>query len=214
MGAWILLALRLCVDVSPDLHHEAHLHLRIDQAGGLSADQLQIAVDEVRKIWSAAGVRVTTGRYSDPVPADGATVSVRVVRVDMSKNGEPVLGWVTADVRARALPAIFISLIGLRGLLEATAYRNVPFSAQPATLRDRLMAQAVGRVAAHELGHYFLNSSRHDDHGLMRAAYSAVDLMTPLPRRFEIPAAGRDAVRLEVAALSTKQAAATGVPGR
>jgi hypothetical protein len=55
------------------------VRLCIDQDGGLSALQLQLAVDEVRKIWSEARVAVNSGRYGEPSLPDEATISLRIL---------------------------------------------------------------------------------------------------------------------------------------
>jgi hypothetical protein len=206
MAAWILLALRLWLDVSPDPGRPAGLHVRIDQGGGLSSQQLRIVVAEIQKIWGIAGVQVTTGAYGDPVPSDRAIVSMRVVSLELPPSRAPILGWVTADVHRQLTPTIFISLSAVGALLAAGSYKGLSFNAQPVVLRERLTAQAIGRVAAHELGHYFLRTNQHDEHGLMRRTYSTPDLTGPGLERFQIQPAGRSTVRLEVAALTARQA--------
>jgi len=209
MAAWLLLALSIGVDLSPDPGTPARLHVRIDQGGGLNSPQLRMVVAEIQKIWGSAGVQVTTGGYGDPVPSDGAIVSMRVVSLELPASRPPILGWVTADVHRQMTPTIFVSLNAVSALLAAASYKGLSFNAQPVVLRERLMAQAIGRVAAHELGHYFLRTSQHDEHGLMRRTYSPTDLTGPGLERFQIQPAVRSTVRLEVAALTVRQASNT-----
>ena len=74
-------------------------------------------------------------------------------------------------------------------------------------LRDRLIARAIGRVTAHELGHYLLQNAGHQDHGLMRPNYSSSELVGTWREPFRVPTAERPIVRQEVAALARLQAA-------
>jgi hypothetical protein len=200
MAAWILLALLTSADLNADLRAAPAVHVRVDRDGRLSQQQLVTLLDEIETIWRAAGVRLTWGRYGDPVPAGSATVSLRIVSADLQRDSRPVLGWVTADGLQSPVPIIFVSQINIRVLLAKTRFRNVPFNACPKDLQDRLTARASGRVAAHELGHYLVTGRGHDEHGLMRPTYKSSDLIAPSPDAFMVPAAEHVTLRVEVAA--------------
>ena len=181
MAAWIVLALWISGDLKPEARTPAALHLRIDQDGRLSKGELQIIVEEIHRIWQPAGVQVTAGRYGDVVPEGRTVVSMRIVSMPPATNGRRVLGFVTAGVHEEPTPTIFISLTAVKDLLDGS------LRSQTVVLRDRLIAQAMGRVAAHELGHYFLRERLHDEHGLMRPTYSTSDLISPSRKAFRIP---------------------------
>ncbi len=51
---------------------------------------------------------------------------------------------------------------------------------QPRSIRQRLLARAIVRVATHELMHVLRNSAEHDRTGLGRASLSARDLIDPM----------------------------------
>jgi hypothetical protein len=68
------------------------------------------------------------------------------------------------------------------------------------------MAQAIGRVTAHELGHYLLQNAGHQGRGLMRAVYSATELAGAWLEPFQVPIAQRTVVRQEISALARLQA--------
>ena len=215
MAAWVVVALWVsgnCSAVPPaasrsgtELEAPPAVHIRIDQDGRLSPQDLRIVIEEIANIWGAAGVRVTSGRYADPVPAGRALISLRIVGEQWQRGGRTVLGWVTPDVHEQQTPTIFISHSGVRALLARAQFRGRAFTLQPVILRDRLTAQAIGRVAAHELGHYFLQSTHHQERGLMRANYMTTDLVAPSLKPFEIPATGWVALRIEVARLAEAQ---------
>ena len=206
MAAWIVLALWMgCADSSPNPETLPTVHVRIDQDARFPAHVLRIIIEEVEKIWGPAGVRVTAGRFADPVPAGRAIVSMRIVAVEAPQGHRRVLGWVNANVYEQETPTIFISRSGLKDLLATALFSGLSLNFQPIALRDRLTAQAMGRVASHELGHYFLRSRQHHDQGLMRPVYSTVDLMAPWLTRFQIPEKDRVALRCEVARLAEAQ---------
>ena len=49
-------------------------------------------------------------------------------------------------------------------------------------------ARIIGRVAAHELGHYLLADPRHQPTGLMRARFDGAELLGPHLKPFKPPA--------------------------
>jgi hypothetical protein len=185
-----------------------NVHLRIDQDGGLSTVQLQHAIDEVQKIWSDAGVVVRSGRYGEPHrELVDATISMRVLLTAprVAHGARPILAWVTPGGSGRTAPLLFVSLPAVTEfVLRAEAFKR-PVSTLTQALRDRLLAQAVGRVAAHELGHYLLQSAGHHRQGLMRPNYSANELVGDWLDPFKVPAAERMAVHREIGALARLQ---------
>jgi hypothetical protein len=52
-----------------------------------------------------------------------------------------------------------------------------PFMSLPKALGDILLARALGRALAHEIGHYLLGTADHTPHGLMRASFAPQDLL-------------------------------------
>ncbi len=64
----------------------------------------------------------------------------------------------------------------------------------PPSQRETLLARAMGRALAHELGHYLLTSKAHAAHGLMKAVLTAVELFQPSNGALRIEPAQRRAV--------------------
>ena len=60
--------------------------------------------------------------------------------------------------------------------------------------RETLLARAMGRALAHEIGHYLLGSKVHTGRGLMRAMHSASDFFGADRASFALDAAQRQAV--------------------
>jgi hypothetical protein len=204
MVATLALALLLTGPVEPRLT----VHLSIDQTGGLSPLQLEQAIDEVRKIWNDARVAVTSGRYGEPCGPDQATISLRVLLIPppVKDSAERVLAWVTPGRAGRSAPLLFVSLPAVTATVFSTEAFDMPVKRLTHALRDRLIAQAVGRVTAHELGHYLLQNARHQDRGLMRRRYSAVELAGDWLDPFKVSNMEQPIVRQEIEALTRLQA--------
>jgi hypothetical protein len=177
------------------------LHLRIDQSGGLSVDVLQAVLTEVGRIWSPAGVTMTSGAYADPIPTGSAIVSVRMVPDKSTKDGRHILGWVVPPADVQGIPTVFISLTAVQALLTTARVKGKLLMQYPTVLRNRLTGQAIGRVLAHELGHYLLRNQDHARSGLMRPVYTTTDLLASAITPFQIgpqdwPAARQEILRL------------------
>jgi hypothetical protein len=181
----LALALLLNGPVEPRLA----VRLSIDQDAGLSALQLRLAIDEVRKIWSDAHVAVNAGRYGDPPLPDEATISLRILLMPLPKDGtERILAWVTPAGSGRSAPLLFVSLAAVTETVFGTVAFDRPVRKLTKALQARLIAQAIGRVAAHELGHYLLQNAGHQNRGLMRPRYLASELVGDWLEPFKVPA--------------------------
>jgi hypothetical protein len=76
--------------------------------------------------------------------------------------------------------------------LMAEARDSVGGSEQiPISQRDMLLARAMGRALAHELGHYLLASKVHTERGLMKATLTATELFSTDSERLRIEPAQR-----------------------
>ena len=73
-------------------------------------------------------------------------------------------------------------------------------------IQSRLIARGIGRVIAHELGHYLLQGVEHAVSGLMSSRYLAKDLLGDSLGPFELPIAAQIAIRRELGALAERQA--------
>jgi hypothetical protein len=182
------------------------VHFSIDQVGNLTAAQLSGAIEQVGRIWSSAGVSVSTGSYGDPVPPGATKISLRMVYALRKAEGTLILAWTSVTPGGRLTPALFVSVPGVTELLSKADVKGRPFGQRPQAVRDQLIGQAIGRVTAHELGHFLLQRARHAHAGLLRPTYSTNDLIEPWLHPFKVAEADRHVVRREVARLAQLQA--------
>ncbi|HET6899171.1 MAG TPA: hypothetical protein VFK70_12515 [Vicinamibacteria bacterium] len=185
------------------------LHLSVDQDGGLSAFQVRLVVREVGRIWKDAGVDVTSGPFAAGARPGQASVSLRILRVGPSgqRPDQRVLAWVIPAATGRSAPDLFVCLPAMtETVMGAEAMGGWTVSKLTLDLQVRLLARAIGRVAAHELGHYLLQSARHESRGLMRPTYSPDELVGESLEPFQVPDAQRSELRTGIEAWARLQA--------
>lgn len=183
------------------------LHLSIGRNGGLSALQLRLVVEEVRTIWKDARVDVVSGPRAASRP-DEATVSLQFLTVPPPVNqlGHPVLAWITFAANPGSTPVLFVSVPAIETMVGSAEALGMAVAKLTRDVSDRLLARALGRVAAHELGHYLLQNAGHQRRGLMRPTYSANELVGDWLEPFRLPNAPRPALRKEIQARARLQA--------
>ena len=131
---------------------------------------------EAETIWAPYGIRLS---WLDP----GAEASLQPtidVHLDR-KGGEPervewrtVLGNVQVGPDDRGPHPIHLSFNATWEMLKArTAPMRLGISG---IVPDLLMARALGRVLAHEIGHVLIGEKYHDREGLMRANFTTDQL--------------------------------------
>lgn len=92
-----------------------------------------------------------------------------------SGHDPAALGWIEF-VDGQPQPVITVSLERTRAVVNRAVVAGRPVSDWPSVVSDRLVALALGRTIAHEVGHYLLQSSAHSRTGLMRAGLTPRDL--------------------------------------
>ena len=184
------------------------VRLSIDQDGGLSALQLELVVDEVRKIWSDARVSVNSRRYGERSLPGEATISLRILLTSppVTDGAERMLAWVTPAGSGRSAPVLFVSLAAVTDTVLGTVAFDLPVRRLTQALQARLIAQAIGRVTAHELGHYLLQNVGHQNRGLMRSRCLPSELVGAWLEPFKVLSAEHMVVRQEIKDLARVQA--------
>jgi len=186
------------------------VHVSVDQTGGLSADQIRLAIGQIQKIWEDAGVEVTSGRYGDASHPGQALISLRILRILPPPGRAPVgptLAWVALDEGGHLTPHLFVSLPAITSAVSLSEFAGYPVRGLAPQIRDELIARAIGRAAAHELGHYLLQRAGHQKEGLMRPTYALRDLLGDWLQPFMVSVNDQLAVRKEIATIARAQAA-------
>jgi hypothetical protein len=185
------------------------VHIRLDQDGGLTAAQVRVVVDQMREIWASAGVGFTCGNHDGPSGPGEASVSLRILRSAAAPTGGggAILAWTVIDRVQGSGPVLLVSLPAITTLLSRAEFAGYRVDRLTIEVRDELIARAIGRVAAHELGHHLLQQAGHQDRGLMRRTFSPADLVGTWLGPFRVAEDQWVIVRAEIAALAHSQSA-------
>ena len=156
-----------------------------DPAPGLDPRFVTSALTELIALWRPLGVDVVlfTGTPR-PQPATAVTM-VFTDRLPADRSTD-TLGWIGFQDDTTAAPVIFVSITAVQCLVAPTTYKGLSFSSIPQARRDGLIARAVGRTAAHELGHFLLSSRSHTRTGLMRERFVPQELIEEYRSSFQL----------------------------
>jgi len=146
-------------------------------APGLPPEVARAAAAEAAGIWAPHGVEIVVVDPGRLLPAD--TVVLRVAVGTAPPGSSIALGEIGFDVDGMPghLVTVFVDRV-LRLLAEARV-SGVPMAAWPPSFQRRVLARAIGRVIAHEIGHFVLRMRGHSRSGLMRVSLTAGDLADP-----------------------------------
>jgi hypothetical protein len=162
---------------------------------GVSAALVSRLLAETSEIWRASGVDfiwqraspqvVPNARLTEAEPYQPSTL--RVVIGDsrgVSRDARPPLGWIVFDDEHEPQRAIYLSYANAKSLLDSARPVIGVVEQMPPSQRDILLARAMGRVLAHELGHYLLASKVHTRRGLLKATLTSAELFATSSRAF------------------------------
>jgi hypothetical protein len=171
----------------------------------LSPAVVQAVLAEADAIWRTGGIAFVwqrTPRATPPYPravaASPYLANTLHLTIGESRgagaNGRLPLGWILFDDMTMPGQEIYLSYANARQMMEEARGVVGLIDQMPVLQRETLVARAMGRALAHELGHYLLASKLHTERGLMKAVLTAVELFLPDSRGFRIEPAQRRAV--------------------
>ena len=144
------------------------------------------AVDEAARLWSPHGIVITA--CPDDRRDRPGVVTVAIVetpRAAESAVSRP-LGAIGLDPQGKPAPVIAVYLADILRLVSGVRVLGAAESQWPPLMRERIVGRVVGRVLAHEIGHYALRTTAHARAGLMRSAHVPLALVAPELRPFAL----------------------------
>jgi hypothetical protein len=175
-------------------------------ASDVPASLVSMTLAETDAIWRRAGFTFVWQRVSlDAWPLDTASPQPPSLRVVIGRNrrtaanGTLPLGWIVFDDATTPEQEIYVSYASAMQFLDDT--RVAPLHSTPQLQRETLMARAMGRALAHELGHYLFASKVHTPGGLMKATQSAGELFSTDRSRYVVEPSQVAAAAARVASL-------------
>ena len=169
-----------CAAASPRV-----VRLLVVNEAGVAPAALDAAVAEAGAIWTRAGVRLdwTFAPASFDRTDDDTVVLVirRALRTPPASGGAApsvshALGQVSFAVDGRPGNMIEVSFDAITGLVMAGSQFDRPIPTLPLANRRAVVGRGLGRVVAHELGHW-LAGRGHAQFGVMKAAFDSRDLV-------------------------------------
>lgn len=166
-----------------------HLALDIEFPPGVPGSVASGAIAEAASIWSRYGAEIVA-----LAPSPCRWVPDNVTALDVRLATHVPGRWQTP------LAEIVFSPAGDPGHVISIFYDDiVRFSTRsalgsaepewPLAVRQQVTARVLGRVIAHEVGHFLLRSPAHARTGLMRSVQSAAELSSGAPSLFLLTAA-------------------------
>src|SRR5262245_29621853 len=169
------------------------LRLYVINEAGASKQTLGVASLEADEIWAATGLRLIWTFHPAPVDlTDNRTVAI-AVRHTLRRPGTvsalhstgpatPLLGRVAFGDEGQPGNLIEVSFEAIASLVMSSSYLNTPIAKLPGYMQQVLLGRGLGRVIAHEIGHWLVGRGHMHD-GLMKPAFSDRDLVeSKVPR--------------------------------
>jgi hypothetical protein len=146
-----------------------------------SARQIDGMIREADAIWSPYGVQVSLARSPELRP-DAVRLTLEFAP---SSAQAPRLGaiWIVDGVPQ---DRVVLASREVGALVDATLVRGRRLDQWPPAVIDDVHGRALGRVLAHELGHYLLAFAGHTGEGLMKRAFRGRDLSAADRRPFRL----------------------------
>lgn len=180
-------------------------------ASDVPSSLVSLTLAETEAIWRRAGFTFVWQRVAldawpplDTPPSRPA--SLRVViggNRRTAPDGTLPLGWIVFDDVATPEREVYVSYASAVWFLDAARSVVGPVNQMPRRQRETLMARAMGRVLAHEIGHYLLASKVHPARGLMKARQTAAELFGPDRSGFLVEPSQMAAVAARMAMLQS-----------
>lgn len=176
-----LLAVAASVVVPP-----VHLALAFAPVGTVPPAVQRIAVGEAAAIWSPAGVAIDAADASGHAPADAVVLTVVMTASTPAARANEALGAIEFAFDGTPNRVICIFLDRLLLMLGDASIGDVPLWRRPRGFSEQALGRALGRIIAHEIGHFVLQSTEHARQGLMGPVYRTDDLIAPGRNRYHL----------------------------
>ena len=157
---------------------------------------VRTAVQEAAAIWAPYGLSLNRTAACDTPSSDTRVLAVEAVDGVALGRAGLMLGAVVFGPDGTPEPRISLFLDAILQIVASTHMLNAPESEWPRLLRELIIGRALGRVLAHEIGHYVLRNRRHAAAGLMRPLQRSDELVAPSRATFRLSPAEAAQLRL------------------
>jgi hypothetical protein len=179
---------------------ETRLRLVVDAEQAIDPTVRAHAISEASRIWRQYGVSLVAGDAADCADATDVVLRVTIGLGRDSASGDAGLGAIEFASDGTPGSAIVLNYDAVTRIATSAPVMGLHPALWPAGLRDEIIARALGRALAHEIGHYLLRSPLHARAGLMKARQNGSALSSPNDHPFELTEPDRARLRLVLAA--------------
>jgi hypothetical protein len=184
------------------VHADSHTSLRIvfDAARIVSPAVRANAIQEAARIWKRYDVSLLSEDDGQCVAAGATAVTVTIDVGHDPASGATGLGAIEFAADGTPASAIVLNYDAVKRSATSAPFMGLHPALWPAGLREEIVARALGRALAHEIGHYLLRSPHHTSSGLMQARQKGSTLGSPNDHGFELTKTDRERLRVTLAA--------------
>jgi hypothetical protein len=177
-----------------------NLRVVFDTARIVSPTVRANAIKEAARIWKRYDVSLITDDQSQCASPGAAALNVTIdVGHDLAA-GDIGLGAIQFASDGTPASDIVLHYDAVKRIATSAPFMGLHPALWPAGLREEIVARALGRALAHEIGHYLLRSPHHTSSGLMQARHKGSMLGNPNDRGFELTELDRQRLRIALAA--------------
>jgi len=196
-----------------------YLGVDISALAAMPPRQIQAMAREATAIWEPYGVALAWVRSDENVLGlPGCHDVLTISRDDAPEqlatpsSGNRRLGAVLfLEGSDTAEDTVTLSIDAIHRTVDDARWANRRVADWPAGVRDELLGRALGRVVAHEIGHYLLVWRAHTPDGLMRAAFPGEVLIQLERRPFALSDRLVPRLRARLARLATPGSSVAGI---
>ena len=166
-----------------------HITLVFPAGHPFSPLTLRTAVAEAATVWAPYGVTIDMGELCEESADHNDWLSVVIVEAGPLRPAQSgPLGAITFGPDGNPAPIVTVFLSDLLRFVSGSRVLGAFAWQWPQSMRDEIIGRVLGRVLAHEIGHYVLRSPRHAPGGLMQPVQFADVLVSPERRAFVLSA--------------------------
>jgi hypothetical protein len=183
-----------------------HVALTFQPPVPIDAAVVRKAVAEAMAIWAPYGVALDREDACGSSAAETLRLTIGIARTAMPGRAPIVLGTIVFAPDGTPEPRITLFLDEILRFVAAARVLDAEEWHWPRLLREQITGRVLGRVLAHEIGHYVLGDRRHTGAGLMRSIQRSDELAEPSRGGFTLSTD-------QAAQLRARSVAASGLEG-
>jgi len=209
------LAVTLVLKPAPALH----LSVDIGALAAMPPRQIQTMVREATALWEPYGVAldwVRPGAHVLGLPAGHDVLTIirdhapgQLANAPFGNRPLCIVWFLEGHDTPEN--TVTLSIDAIHRTVDDAQWANRRVADWPPGVRDELLGRALGRVVAHEIGHYLLVWRAHTPDGLMRAAFPGGILIRPGRGSFALSDRLLPRLRTRLAQLSTPGSTVAGI---